>query len=317
MFQHLASKFCYPEALALPTATAPQRPVAVIVHQHLFKHAGSTLDGALRRNFGTRFVEDRVDPRLQGDGARFAETLDVPVPPACLSSHKLRLPLPAVPGYEFHHLILLRHPLERIESVYKFEKRTRGRIGSSGTLAEFVEECLDISTMPAIRNHMVSQLLPSPVNWQRRFDEDDTRIATARLEDMPLVGLVDRFDDSMILFETHLANAFPGLDLSYVAKNVSGQKASMDELERKLQRLKAALGAPLFTRLEAANACDLALYEAGTRLFEQRLAALGDISSKREAFRLRCEWRVRRSRRLSVRLRRKLCEVLKLGIYDV
>ena len=106
----------------------------------------------------------------------------------------------------------------------------------------------------------------------------------ARAVDM--LGVVERFDESMVLFEETLRAHLPGIDLSYIPLNV-GQSAEESCAERVL-RLRETLGEAVFNRLETTNAPDLRLHAATVEEFEQRFAALPQAAARLEEFRARC-----------------------------
>ena len=69
----------------------------VIIHYHLFKNAGTSVDAILRRNFGEGWASREYPPRSDGEAAR--EFLASNPHIAALSSHTLLLPPPEIPGW--------------------------------------------------------------------------------------------------------------------------------------------------------------------------------------------------------------------------
>ena len=94
----------------------------VLLHGHMFKNAGTTLDWSLRRSFGAGFYEHRDDAAMREapDHALAVALRNKAV--VALSSHNLPCPPPVIPGVHFHCVFLLRHPIARILSVYAFER---------------------------------------------------------------------------------------------------------------------------------------------------------------------------------------------------
>ena len=105
---------------------APLRKI--ILHYHLFKNAGTSVDQVLQQNFGSRWVtrefQHRGNPAVHRK--EVAEWI-VAHPDACaFSSHTLELPPPQIDGVEILPVIFIRHPIDRIVSAYSFERRQGG-----------------------------------------------------------------------------------------------------------------------------------------------------------------------------------------------
>ena len=93
----------------------------VLVHYHIFKNAGTSVDVALQRSFGSRWTtfegSHARDVQTSGQLGRFLQDR----PEVCaVSSHLARPPLP-FPGCR--PIAFLRHPLLRARSVYEFVRR--------------------------------------------------------------------------------------------------------------------------------------------------------------------------------------------------
>src|SRR5262249_7746941 len=93
-------------------------------HYHIFKNGGSTIEYALRRTFGKRFARlhgPDVNSTLNGqDVARF---LLAHPEISAISSHHLKYPKPVMPGVIVFDLCVLRDPLSRLLSMYKYLQR--------------------------------------------------------------------------------------------------------------------------------------------------------------------------------------------------
>ena len=96
----------------------------VIIHYHIFKNAGTSLDLMLERNFAQQWTEAEFPPRDK-DGlsnSRLVEDFLREHPNLlALSSHTAQLPLPKLER-EVFPIVFIRHPLDRLMSAYAFER---------------------------------------------------------------------------------------------------------------------------------------------------------------------------------------------------
>ena len=98
----------------------------VLLHYHIFKNAGSTVEYALKRGFGERFATlhgPEANSILDGrDVAQFL--LDHPEIEA-ISSHHLKYPKPVAPGVVVFDFCVFRDPLDRLWSMYQHFLRAK------------------------------------------------------------------------------------------------------------------------------------------------------------------------------------------------
>jgi hypothetical protein len=263
------------------------RPVCV--HFHIFKNAGTTLDGALKREFGTGWAEfdgPRPNYVLEPEEIRaFVETRPML---RAISSHQVRFPLPEIYDVRWLPLILVRHPLDRALSAYKFQRRARTRSAASlqakrSDLRGYVAWLLDRSQVNLVCNFQVAFLSTTASQAQ----QPSVATAVARLRAAALAGTVERFGDTLICAERALARDFPGLDLSCVSRNVTHERRG--RLDDRLQELRDGIGADLYAELERRNDMDYALHVEAGRELDGRLVRMGeDVKTAFEDFRARC-----------------------------
>ncbi|MFO7990227.1 MAG: hypothetical protein R6U16_12150, partial [Desulfotignum sp.] len=98
---------------------------------------------------------------------------------------------------------------------------------------------------------------------------------------------VNRFDESMVLFEENLRSYFPKIDLSYKTQNIN-QKPD-ETIEQRIGKLKNEIGGNNFKSLVEHNQFDLSLYGYALRRFDNRLKKIPDFDAKLNEFKLRCE----------------------------
>jgi hypothetical protein len=241
----------------------------VVLHYHLFKNAGTSLDALFQEQFAERWVT-REFVAQPGENRRAVQAWVEETPNAfCFSSHTALLPPPAVPRTRVIPVIFVRHPLDRIASAYSFErKQDDSGFGSTlarhTTLAGYIETRLSLPRDRQCRNFHTARfadMVPGDAG-------DELTRALQALEELPFVGVVESFEASLQRLQTLLENAgFEDLDLRPVQHNVSRDRAL--SLEERLERLADELGASLYGELERVNADDLRLYAAAVEAAAQ------------------------------------------------
>lgn len=263
-----------PARFALAAPALPRRgepPRHVILHYHLFKNAGTSLDHALRGHFGRAWLESEGGER-GWRAPQIAALIAAHPGLKVLSSHTALLPPPRMAGVVIHPLLFLRHPLDRVRSIHDFERGqasvTEGSLLARNTdLPGYIRARLDRAGDRSIRDFQVQRLA-------RTFpptDGSEAERALRALDVLPHVGLVERYDESLRRFEAGLAAAFPGIMLVPTQANRT-QRPGLS-LEQRLAAMRAEIGGELYARLEEANAQDIALHRAALLRMEEALAA--------------------------------------------
>jgi hypothetical protein len=264
----------------------------IIIHNHVFKNGGSTIDWALRRNFKSGFVDHHDNRNMQKGAEYLGPYLSGHPQIRAISTHHLRPPLPEIGDARLVTIMMFRHPIERVTSVYNFERlqihaETLGaRYARDHDLREYVQWRMQYTVPPTIRNFHIFRTLPPPVNWKKEVDENKFALAKAYIDSVEMLGFVERFDESMVLFEEELRTFLPDIDLAYVIQNVGQRK--METQEERIERLRNEIGDDTFQRLENSNAKDMELYQYAQNVFEKRCAAVPDLNEKLRIFRDRC-----------------------------
>lgn len=257
---------------------------SIIVHHHIFKNAGASFDHLLQRSFGARWAT--FEGSHAGDiiGADKLEAFLLGHPELlAVSSHQARFMPAPHPILDIYPIVFIRDPIDRAESVYLFESRqgashASARIAATSAFSEYVRWSLrdDDEAPCVIRNYQTIHLSDALRRVREaplaRATAGDLLLAKQRIAALPAFGLVDRFNDSLRLFQRWLGLVFPELTLSPVAVNTSpGRKASFED---RIANIKSALGDDLFARLHDYNAFDLDLCGFATELFAERLAEM-------------------------------------------
>lgn len=261
----------------------------VLVHAHLFKNAGTTFDWSLARHFGSQFCDHRDDAQMRGNPDYLKSFLLEHPQLRAVSSHWLPLPLPQMTERGLHPVIFLRDPIARIASVYAFERRQEvdhpgTRMAREGSLLEYVRWRLEAQTGPVLRNYQTRMLSGE---YPGSGTEEQFERALSVLEAIPVVGLVERYRESIVLLEENLGQTFPGIDLAFQRQNVSDEKDRRDIAQRR-RDLEAELGDLLAEVLDA-NRLDLQLYDLAQSRLQEAWEALDRREERLQQLDTRCE----------------------------
>lgn len=247
------------------TNAAPRR--AAILHYHLFKNAGTSLDALLKEQFPGRWVtaEFPGDPvaNRTGVAAWVRENPEA----ACYSSHTALMPPPQLPDVDLVPVIFLRHPLDRIASAYSFETKQRddgfgAKLARNTTLRGYIEVRLAMDGDRQCRNFQVDRL----AGLFPERDGSELERALRAVQELPFVGIVESFDESLARLEDLLhERGFPDVELRAVRRNVSAGRA--DSLGARLEKMAAEVGPEFFDELVRVNADDIAVYQAAASRF--------------------------------------------------
>lgn len=218
----------------------------IIVHVHIFKNAGSTFDSILEKNFGADFVDHRDDDAMIKGGAEYLNQLiNENKTLKAISSHHIYFDpkkaendtIKIIPVY------FLRDPIERVLSVYKFERKqdpiTPGAIHAKKyDLNDYVIWRMRPDVGGIIRNANTRFCAGRGRNII--INEEYLKIAQKNLLLTPCVGFVDRFDESIVLFKNTLSKYYPFMSFKYQRQNINQEVSKtanekMDEIRELLQ----------------------------------------------------------------------------------
>ena len=270
---------------------------SVILHGHIFKNAGTTLDWSLEKMFGDGFLDHRQDKLIRTEGSHHLGKLLAEQPRLrAVSSHHMPVMQSTLPGVTLFSLYLLRRPLDRIVSVYEFERSQKAdtpgaRAASSKTFLDYVRWRMTSGVAPVIRNYQTLYLAGAHrLPPDREIGMAHFLDAIETLRGHALTGIVERYDESMVCFEEALRTSFPDIDLSYIPQNVSAAtqrtvKCSTELGIRALREMDDELQSSVLRH----NGYDLSLYRMADELLDDRIRSIDGFNRKLELFRERCE----------------------------
>ena len=204
----------------------------VILHYHILKNAGSTIEEALDRSFGERF--QRLASTHRDHTITTAQLLEFAKTNPnleALSSHQIRYPMPETRGILFFDICFLRDPIDRVRSMYDyFRKRPAdgdpvSELANLTEPADFVEGMVKDFPLQ-IRNVQVNLIAAEGDSDEPT--EADLELATARMMEATVPGVVDMFDESVAAGQYRLRTIFPRIDFAHEPVNVSDQRSVCD-----------------------------------------------------------------------------------------
>lgn len=232
----------------------------VVLHHHLFKNAGTSIDHVLMQNFHAGLK--KVEKRDLSDGADAIEEWLRRHPDAvAVSSHTAQVKPVVVDGVAAFQFVFLRHPLDRLQSVYLFERRQRAdafgpNLAKATDLRGYVRVRLDRLGDLSVRNFQTNRIA--------HFVADDTprlqRAATALLR-LGFVGVVEEFDSSLFELERRI-RAF-GFGEFRAAPVHANRTERAGDLQQRIADVEEALGPEMLAEFVEANADDFRLHELG------------------------------------------------------
>lgn len=266
----------------------------VIVHFHMFKNGGRTIEAILQREFRARYATahgSHVSSAL--DAVDIAAFLDAHPNAAALSSHHLRYPLPSMRRTVLFDWCFLRHPLDRLHSVYTYLRREPPELGREDPILvlsqslgpqEFAMHMID--EWPHFVCNAQTLLIATGGAFTRPLDETDLSRAKERLRQMAVPGLVGMFDESLVAAEHFLGPAFPRVRLHNVAQNVT--RPSIRNFNDRLEELRAIWGFDVYDELLRLNHLDLELCEYAENEIGRRFRLVPNSEERLLEFRGRC-----------------------------
>lgn len=235
----------------------------VILHYHLFKNAGTSLDAAFKENFSEEKGEwvTKEFPNQPAANREQVRQWILDNPQAkCFSSHTAIFPVPEFEDIEVFPVIFVRHPIDRIASAYSFEKKQGGNtfgptLARNTSLTGYIETRLSLPHDRQCRDFHAHRLATM-------FDAsqgNEAKRAKNALASLPFIGLVEKYADSLKVLEKMLRNeGFSEIKLNALERNVS--RSSKNSISEKVAQLNEQLG-EVFEFLVNSNKIDLDLWE--------------------------------------------------------
>jgi hypothetical protein len=257
----------------------PERKV--IVHYHLYKNAGTSIDRIPLLNFGKEEWVKWEGDGQSADSDALAEFILANPEIKAVSTHLGVIRLPVIRNVAILPIIMLRHPLNRIQSVYEFEK-TQVHDAPGPNKAKEVDLKGYVAWRMArpndrqFSNFQTFRLSDWSANAEAHQQEYELSSALAAIQELPFIGCVETFDESMQNLQDWLVPHFPGFKVNKVHANPTN--INDWTLERQMRKLKENLGADLFGRVFQENQDDLLIYGRMIIRYQEYQRALRSVS---------------------------------------
>lgn len=244
----------------------------VILHYHLFKNAGTSLDSAFKENFSEdegEWVTREFSSLPAVNREEVSNWIEDNPQAICFSSHTIFCPPPRVKGVEIFPVVFIRHPLDRIISAYNFERlQTENTFGAvlakEVSIKGYLKVRLSLPSDRQCKNFQTSRLA-SMVPKKLGVEAERALMAIDRL---PFIGLVEDYDSSLEVLEELLeSRGYGKLILNPFKKNVTNKDQS--NLDDRLNNLENELGEELYSMLLEANYNDIVIYQRMVRCYEE------------------------------------------------
>ncbi|MGC1550155.1 MAG: sulfotransferase family 2 domain-containing protein [Rhodanobacter sp.] len=237
-----------------------------LIHYHIFKNAGTSVDLSLHRSFGGRWgtFEGPHAHAIQSS-EKLSTFINKNRHLVAISSHLARPPLPhsnCLP------IVFIRHPLLRAYSVYQFTRKNAdlpfSDIAQTMDFKDYIERWVlrKESGSIVIRDYQVVHL--SDASWRcdnildANADGNDLDQACQLLSEWGVAGVVEHFELSIKVFQAKYGPMLPNLEFFHCWENATNcDDATIDD---KVSRLRDMLGESLYDAFMDANQLDLALY---------------------------------------------------------
>jgi hypothetical protein len=274
----------------------------VILHYHILKNAGTTIENILDRNFGERFARldtEHRDGRIEPNG--IVDYLDRHPNIEAISSHQIHYPVPQARGYLFFDWCFLRDPIDRLRSTYEYFRQHPAEGDPLSHAAERLEfgpyvRCL-LDRFPEQVDNPQTNLLANGAA-DRETVPGDLEPALQRMRETVFLGVVDLYKQSVAAGRDRMRAIFPWLDFAQPPANVS-RGLGGTVAERRI-RFRESVGPSVYREVIRLSALDFRLASGARAEVRRRLALVPQAVSvapprlPRPAKLSRVHWALRR-----------------------
>jgi len=264
----------------------------VCLHYHVFKNGGQTLAWIFEKNFSKNAIRiDTDNPSGVLSNDVVLDYVNNNQETKAISSHQIRFPVPESPRFHFISVMFIRHPIDRAVSVYYFNRsrtdsnRKGAQKAKSSSLNDYFKWSLKVKQHKVMKNFQVLYLSKNDV--RSNVDKIDLQLAIDRIKKCDVLGVVDRFDESLTVAEETLKDYFPDIDLSYIKQNVTPDRRN--KLTERLDDEKSLVEENIMNATIEENQLDMKLHSVTNLELDNRLKEIKNFDTKLEDFQNRCK----------------------------
>lgn len=243
----------------------------VLLHYHLFKNAGTSIDAILRSSFKDKWnkydLEDsggRISPKMMEDYIR-----NNPLVSAFSSHHVIPPFINGGNDLKILPIFFLREPIIRARSAYLFEcGKQLGLAHPNQSFASYIEEKL--SNSGVVANFQTVRLSNQNYNSTKvcKTLSNDKILASAMnlINTTPYFGLVERYRESVIRMHYYMRTTFPEFQINFNKMNVT--QKTRNSISEQHDLIRNELGNVLYDELINRNQLDIELYSHAIKVFD-------------------------------------------------
>lgn len=266
----------------------------VICHYHIYKNSGTSFDTLLTNNYGEKHIcFDGPFPFFTIDQEQLYRIIERKRDMIAFSSHQIQLPVPVSLDFLVLPVVFLRHPLLRIQSIYKFKRQaydgtTTSKAAQEKTFDEWISYCFsDRQEITHISNAQTRFL---GATYRRKplirrtphSMEYDIHQAVRNIQNVQLLARTECFSKDVSRFSEVLAQ----YDIEFNFTDINPQNITSKNhhkpINERLEYLKESLTEKNYKKLWNANTQDIFLYDYATLLIEQRSISNLAFTGKQE-----------------------------------
>jgi len=251
----------------------------VLLHYHILKNGGSSIIEILRHSYRGMFSEfDLPDRDAEIKPPDLIAFLEGNPEVNSISSHQIYYPLPQASGFLFFDICFLRDPIDRIRSIYDYfrgkpiDDDPMRQLAYAHTLGDFVRGLVE--EMPWTVNDVQVNLLANGMVHDQPRGIGDLEVAMRRMMDTSFLGVVDRYNESLVAGQHGLSALFPGLNC--VQAPVNDSAAPGLTFEQRQHQFRESCDAGVYAELLRLNAMDFELLRRGRDEVRRRFERVPD-----------------------------------------
>lgn len=252
----------------------------VICHYHIYKNSGTSFDSLLTQNFGDRHIcFDGPFPFFTIDQEQLTRVIERKSNLIAFSSHQIQLPVPVSLDFFVLPVVFLRHPLLRVQSIYKFKHQTyddtiTSKNAQEMSFDEWVSHCFsdrqEITQVSNAQTRLLGAAYRQRPLMRRKpyMMEYDVNQAIRNIENVQLLARTEYFNEDVGRFPEILSQ----YDIDFEFKKIDPQNITSNNhhkpVNERLDQVKQSLSDKNYQMLFDANAQDLHLFDYATNLIE-------------------------------------------------